>query len=118
MGREVSLPMSLLDRLSKAWGVYTPLVWYCSQFLPSERSSQVPLEKSVSPTQVTPVWPLSLFTMSFAFTGALWQSPGSVSPSMVLHKMWFVFSQRVALVWLELYTAHDGPGPRGVLHPG
>lgn len=52
--------MSLLDRLSKAWGVYTPLVWYCSQFLPSERSSQVPLEKSVSPTQVTPVWPLSL----------------------------------------------------------
>ena len=47
-----------LDRLSKAWGVYAPLVWHCSQFLPNERSSQVPQEESVSPTQVTSVWPL------------------------------------------------------------
>lgn len=49
-----------LDTLSKTWVIYTPLVWCCSQFLPNERSSQVPLEKSVSPTQVMSIWPLSL----------------------------------------------------------
>lgn len=58
------------------------------------------------------------FTMSFVLTGALWQSPVSVSRSTVLNKVHFVFSQRVALVWLELHTVHDGPGPRGVSHPG
>ena len=105
-----------LDRLSKAWGVYAPLVWHCSQFLPNERSSQVPQEESVSPTQVTSVWPLRFRVL--CAHGSPVAEPVSVSLSTVLHKMRFVFSQRVALVWLELLTAHDGPGPRGVSHPG
>lgn len=66
----------------------------------------------MSPTQVTSVWPLRFPVL--CVHGSPVAEPVSMSLSTVLHKSRFVFL-RVALVWLELLTAHGGPGPRGCL---